>query len=365
MPKKSPHVAIIGAGVAGLTAAQTLAHHGITTTTFEKSHGVGGRAATRRIYGCVIDHGAQYIKKPVKELLDTVMPGASLLHEAHDIRLPVWIFDVHGQIREGDPVQNAEPKWCWAGGLTTLSKRLATGLDIRLDVEVGRIGRTQEGRRFVLLDAEGVTLNTADAVLITPPAPQIITMLAQSEGDDAYRTIFMRELVQVSYRRCLSLTFAYPRRPDVPWYALVNTDRQHAIAWLGCEHMKPGHAPDDIGLLVVQMAHQFSLDHWDGIQKGTYGQHHAPLPELVLDVHERVRQLLNTDLGHPLWINAQCWRYALPDALADFNRLNETRSGWYFAGDYVAGLGRVHLSIESGWRVANMIHRDLADTKWR
>ena len=56
------HVAIIGAGMAGLAAARALTQAGHTVTLFEKSRGVGGRVATRRIGDCIVDHGAQNIK---------------------------------------------------------------------------------------------------------------------------------------------------------------------------------------------------------------------------------------------------------------------------------------------------------------
>ena len=41
-------VAVIGAGLAGLSCARTLADHNIHVTVFEKSRGLGGRCATRR-----------------------------------------------------------------------------------------------------------------------------------------------------------------------------------------------------------------------------------------------------------------------------------------------------------------------------
>jgi NADPH-dependent 2,4-dienoyl-CoA reductase/sulfur reductase-like enzyme len=43
-----PTVAVIGAGISGLTCARTLADHGVSVTVFEKSRGLGGRMATRR-----------------------------------------------------------------------------------------------------------------------------------------------------------------------------------------------------------------------------------------------------------------------------------------------------------------------------
>ena len=54
-------VAIVGAGLAGLACARVLfgAQHAVTV--LEKSRGVGGRIATRRVGRLAFDHGAQYL----------------------------------------------------------------------------------------------------------------------------------------------------------------------------------------------------------------------------------------------------------------------------------------------------------------
>ncbi|MEL6766321.1 MAG: NAD(P)-binding protein [Pseudomonadota bacterium] len=51
-------IAIIGAGMAGLTAGATLAAAGHTPRLYEKSGGLGGRLATRRSPAGGLDHGA-------------------------------------------------------------------------------------------------------------------------------------------------------------------------------------------------------------------------------------------------------------------------------------------------------------------
>lgn len=53
-------VAVVGAGIAGITAARTLAQAGWQVTVFEKSRGAGGRMATRRTAFGGFDHGAQF-----------------------------------------------------------------------------------------------------------------------------------------------------------------------------------------------------------------------------------------------------------------------------------------------------------------
>ena len=51
---------IIGAGLSGLSAAQTLVRSGRSVLVVDKGRGVGGRLATRRIGDATLDHGAQF-----------------------------------------------------------------------------------------------------------------------------------------------------------------------------------------------------------------------------------------------------------------------------------------------------------------
>ncbi len=57
---ETPRVAVVGAGLSGAVVARQLADHGCQVSIFEKSRGVGGRMATRRIEELRFDHGAQY-----------------------------------------------------------------------------------------------------------------------------------------------------------------------------------------------------------------------------------------------------------------------------------------------------------------
>lgn len=355
------HVAIIGAGMAGLAAAHSLHAAGIACTVYEKSQGVGGRAATRRIDHCVFDHGANYVKAPTGPLRSLIERSHGPDAEpAEDIGRPVWVFDRAGRIAEGDPDQNTDAKWTWRSGITALGKSLARGLDIRYATQVARIAPGNTAR-YALLEAGDTLIAEADMVLLTPPGPQTATILAQSRIDPALCHALLTLLEPVSYRQCIAYVFAFPRRPQLPWYALVNIDRQHPIAWLACEHDKPGRVPDDSGLIMAQMSHEFSIAHWDTVEKGTY----TPMgeqgwPASAQTVASLVYDVIDQELGAPRWVNVQRWRYSLPDGSADFGLLNGNGAGIYFAGDYVAGLGRVHLAIESGWRVAEMIMKELA-----
>ena len=360
-------LAIIGAGMAGLAAARQLHQRcpDLDITVYEKSRGYGGRVATRRRDGFVFDHGAQNIKPSpdVERFMTQELPTDHL----RDVTLPIWTFDAENYISAGDEDQNREHKWIYSDGLNRLGKLLSEGLDVRREVRVAMLRRRtkDEGRKnsthekpssfivrrsseeYELFDTHNQAVGSADLVLLTPPAPQTGDILTASDLDAPEKDVLLAELGKAAYTRCLSFALPYRRRIEQPFYALINTDRKHPIAWLALEHAKgPERCPEGSSLLQAQMAPQWSLDHWD-----------VPVKEIVPQVAELVSALLGEDLRDPLWCDRQGWRYAQPISGADFDMLNQIGAsyGLFFAGDYTAGKGRVHLAIESGWRVADLI----------
>jgi predicted NAD/FAD-dependent oxidoreductase len=347
-------VAIVGAGVAGLAAGRRLAGRGHEVVVYEQSHAVGGRAATRRTHGCVIDHGAQYVTTPddvpqVRRLVLDDLPRAGLI----DIGRPVWTFDRAGRVQQGDPRLNAAPKWTYAEGLDALAKRLAAGLDVRCAAGVARVQRRPGSYR--LLDATGTTLGESAHVLVAIPAGQVVELMQASDVDAGRRDAALAELQKVRYRSLLSIMLGYPQPPDTvfaggtpedprPYYALVNTDRGHDVSWLAIENDKgPARVPAEILTLVVQMSGAFSAAHFDAA------------PEyLAARAAVAASTLLGLEFRRPLWYDVARWRYALPDVTCDLAALNRDHDGLFFAGDYVAG-GRVHLALQAGLDVAALL----------
>ena len=340
-------LAVVGAGAAGLAAGYALARAGQNVTIFEQHHEVGGRLATRHVAHCAIDHGAQIVKAPTGPLQALIEATGT----AHDLLGPVWIFDGAGQISPGDPVFNAEPKWVWPAGNVALAHHLAHGLNLHLETTITALQRTGSG--YELLDEAGANVGRFAAVLLTVPAPQAATILSASDLDPQTRTELLAALAPVHYRRCLSLALAYARRPALPWYALLNLDRNHPIAWLACEHAKPGRAPDGTALLLAQMGPAWSETHWAALATGTYGLG-TSLPAAVSEAHTLTQHLVGEALGAPLWADVHHWRYALCDAPYG-SAAREGRDGVFLAGDMEHGLGRVHLAVESGWAAAERI----------
>ncbi|WP_254841283.1 NAD(P)/FAD-dependent oxidoreductase [Natronomonas marina] len=328
-------LAIVGAGAAGAATAYALRDTDHDVTVFEKSRGVCGRGATRRREDCTYDHGANYVRPDsdrVTELVTETLPTAGLV----DIEEPVWTFDAAGRISESD--RPDAHKWSYEAGITQLAKRLFEAADAEVTFET-RVGRLERDDSWRLLDVDGERLGRFDAVVLTPPAPQTAELLAETAWSYPLREDLVATVEAVPYRTVYSVLLHYPFELDYPWYGLVNDDREHEVGWLSREECKRGHVPDGESLLVAQMSPAWSTRRYDD-----------PSEAVKADAASIVADLLDDDrLADPDWTDRQGWRYALPDDGVDTGPLRAAEGhGLYFAGDWVAGDGRVHLAVESG-----------------
>ena len=332
-------ITIIGAGVAGLGAAYELRETDAEVTIIEKSRGVGGRAATRRKNGCTYDHGANYVTPDddLEELIDDL--GTEGLIE---IEAPVWTFDSEGEIGPGK--ESDRPALTYEEGITQFSKRVLSRADATLDTDTRIETIARDGERWRVESED--SKYEFDALVMTPPAPQTAALLAEAEWDDSIRTDLKREIEAVPYRTILSVLLHYPFEIDRPYYALVNTDKNHEIGWLSREECKTGHVPDGESLFVVQMAPDWSIER--------YGETEEAIAEAAAELAADL--LEEPYLSTPDWTDIQRWRHALPDDGADSSTIERGEEhSLFFAGDWVAGEGRVAAAFETGREVGRRL----------
>jgi renalase len=334
-------IAIVGAGISGLAAAHVLRDAGHAVTIFEKGGEVGGRATTRRRDSFTYDSGAQYIKGG-GAVSDAWITGRFRRDDLINISKPVWIFDSQGRFQEGDPLQNANPKWNYRNGLIVLARKMAEGLDVRLETGVARVKRIAS--RWTLLGTQEYFLGDFEKLLIAFPAVEALSLVKASEMAGELREVVYAGLREARYNPLISVMLGYKPVPQIrAYYALVNTDKAHAISWLAWEHEKTAErVPEDTGLLIAQMAPQYSQEHWDTLDE-----------RLVEEVAERVVTLIDERPGRLVFWDVQRWRYALPVEKVDGERVNGAAlpNGLAFCGDAFVG-GRVHLALEHGVEVA-------------
>ncbi|GAB3022671.1 NAD(P)/FAD-dependent oxidoreductase [Natronobiforma cellulositropha] len=338
----APTVAVVGAGVAAAGVATALADAPCSVTVLERAPAVGGRAATRRRGRCTFDVGANYVtdgSPRVSELVRSLTDEGLL-----EIESPVWTHDADGVVSPGD--DRERHAWSFEDGIATLPRALLerTGATVRLETSVERLEQREDGRWRVVTDGGPVR---ADAVVLTPPGPALAPILASSVVERPLETAlgtFAADAATVAYRTVHSVALHYPFALERPYYALVDTDREHAVGWLAREGEKRGHVPPEETLLIAQLAPEWSLANAE-----------TPADETAADVAGLVATLLGEQrLETPNWAERVQWDHALPEeacrvprALAD--------AGLFLASDCVHGERRLSAALECGLAVGDRL----------
>jgi renalase len=161
----TPHLAVIGAGLAGLSCAAALQQAGLKVTVCEKSRGVAGRMSTRRGEDWQCDHGAQYFTARHPDF------RAEVERWARAGVAGTWAprLQVLGGSFERVP-DAALQRFVGIPAMTAPARDLAQALSLAKETTITQLQR--EAHRWQLLTAErGWLVDRFDAVLLATPAP--------------------------------------------------------------------------------------------------------------------------------------------------------------------------------------------------
>ena len=258
--------AVIGAGMAGVACARTLAQAGHTVTVFEKAPHVGGRTMALASPFGSFDTGAQYFTvrdERFQRALDTV-PGLCRPWSATTVR----VLDAAGRVASAAPPPG-EAHWVATPTMDALVQAWAEPLmregRLHTHTAVTRIERDPAHPHMWQLHCETLGGDTHlhtgfDAVLLTLPAPLSQVLLHDSGLSAAWN----QNLQGVDIAPCwtLMLAFAHAVRPGLTtlgpqWNAARST--HHRIAWLARESSKPGRK--QIERWTVQASPAWSQEH--------------------------------------------------------------------------------------------------------
>jgi len=228
-------IAVMGAGIAGLSCATRLKQSGCVPTVFEKSRGLGGRMNTRRSEGWQCDLGAQYFTARD--------PG---------FRAEVARWEAHGAagrwqatpaILGGSGVRGggAEPeRFVGVPRMSAPARLLADGLEVRCATTVQQFRREAEGWQLETKE-HGWLPEHYHALVLALPAPQAATLLAAAAPDQAALAAAHR------MRPCWALALRYDKPLDLGFdAAFVN---EGPLRWIARDSSKPGRPPAESWLL--------------------------------------------------------------------------------------------------------------------
>jgi renalase len=205
-------IAIVGAGIAGLSAARVLAEAGIPVVVFDKSRAVGGRMATRRGDDSAFDHGAQYFKATTHEFRDEIA---------------AWE-------RAGVAAAWAEDRFVGVPDMPAPARALSNGLSVVFNCTVSALKRADGA--WALDALEGLVAQPEGGfggVVLAMPAPQVANVLAASGLE-------LPGVETATYAPCWALMVAC----ETPIAGLESTLRPASdmIAWVATNSAKPQRA---------------------------------------------------------------------------------------------------------------------------
>jgi len=263
-----PDVVIVGAGIAGLSAAAELVASGRRVVVLEKSRGVGGRMATRRVGEAICDHGAQFF---------TVRGPAfgGMVAEAHEAgAVATWCEGFSQAASVGAtvmPATDGHARWRGMSGMTDLPKRLAALLPadrcvVRTSVKVAAIGVDGSRVRISLdpgpEDGGAITTMHAAATIVTSPVPQSLDLFASGgllSADGGIAPGVHQQLATVTYDPSFALMLVLNRASLVPPPGGIQF-AGGPISWLADNQQK---GISSVPALTVHASGAFSRQHFD------------------------------------------------------------------------------------------------------
>ncbi len=212
-------VAIVGAGLSGLICAQQLRRLGYQVAVIEKSRGLGGRIATRRLSETYADHGVRYFDRQGDRTaaLIQILSDRGLLQPWNPTE-----YTLNGELQPTAPQQ----RYIAPTGMTAIAKVLATGLDIYRSSRVVGLTAASSWRLTC-----GPTMTVeAKAIVLAIPAPQAAGLL---ESIHALPVNLLNAVRKVEFDACFTVIATYSTQHQVatlPWQAV--TVAYDDFAWL-------------------------------------------------------------------------------------------------------------------------------------
>ncbi|MDO8901364.1 MAG: NAD(P)-binding protein [Phenylobacterium sp.] len=303
-------IAIIGAGMAGLSCAEALSDAGHAVQVLDKGRGPGGRMSTRRIetpQGQVsFDHGAQFFT-----VRDPAFATRAAAWQAAGVAAP-W------------PAAGPEAL-VGVPGMNAPIRAMAEGLDVTWQARVDEIAQGGEAWR---LSGEGFAPFSAQAVVVATPSEQAAVLLATVAPDMAARA------GGVVSDPCWTMMAAFAGPLSLTADVLL---QDGPLAWAARNSAKPGRTGPEAW--VVQASPDWSRTHLE-----------AGADQVAQALLAALAEATGRPLPAVLSLQAHRWRYARTTAKAGAPLWSaETRIG--ACGDWLAGA-----RVEAAWRSG----RDLA-----
>jgi renalase len=325
-------IAVIGAGIAGLTCAQQLHQADRQVVVIDKSRGLGGRLATRRLGVTHADHGVCYLRpkgEPFRAWIEELV--------AADV-LRVWTEGIHSLTADGilQPPSKLAPCYAAPEGATAVAKYLARDLEIISDRHITTITPIPDGWQ---INGEDWSIEAAQVIIAIPPAQALAISMDVMDSDCA------QQISSVRFTPSIVAIAVYPASQQssaaqLPWQGIQCEHPE--LGWIGLDSSKQ-LAPQQ-PILVVQSSGAFATQNFDAPDLSEIGAQLLALAEPFAP-----------GLHHPELVQVHRWGYAFAQNPIPAKFVSaKTAAPLYFCGDWCGG-DRVESAYLSGLALAGQI----------
>ncbi len=301
-------VIVVGAGMAGLRCARSLVDAGYQVVVLDKSRGVGGRVATRRLEGTWADHGTCYLS-PQGEVFQRFLYDLAEAGVIFSWTDQVYEMGLEGQLQAPAP-EDCYPRWVAPDGMTAIAKVLTPGLDIRYQHRVDTIQATPTGWQVNAAtmgsNSGGIAQFSAPSLVLAIPAPQVVPLLEPLHAE--LSTSYIEQIAAVHFFPCLSVMAGYG--PEVlshwqqqfPGVKALTFTSHPTLGWLGLDSSKRQNP--EFPVFVIQSSVTFA-------EQMLEREDLQPAAQTILAA---VAQTLQPWFAQPIWFQIHRWRYAFAKA---------------------------------------------------
>jgi len=329
-----PRVAVIGGGIAGLTAARTLHDHGVPVEVFDKGRGPGGRTATRHDdSGISFDHGAQYFtaRNPIfsRHVQAWIQQGIVAEWRGKIVTLKA------GSLEENRPLT----RYVGVPGMSAVANHLASDLPLHRQTRISAVAPSEN--RWTLLDTEGNRYGPFDRLVLALPAPQATELLRSIPDGSA----IAEEAAKVAMSPCWAVMVAFATPVSVDWDGAFIHDSP--LSWLARNSSKPGRNRGKVDAWVLHGTPDWSRQ-----------QLERPAEDVAAELFSEFSRLIGRSLPEAIIRVTHRWRYSLANDPANRGTIVNDAATIILCGDWLCG-GRVEGAFLSGRAAAGEVLREV------
>ena len=340
-------IAIVGAGMAGLSCAQYLLEQGFKVKVFEKSRGLAGRSATRNRDGISFDHGAQFFSAKSQLFKDFVHLGIK-----------------HGNITPWQPktfYPGSHHTW-YVGvpGMSSIARQFHLNHYVQTQALVEKIQLLDQTWEVSFTLNEESIQERFDGLILAIPAPQALSLLNRISKDSFSQPVVINHFIEtisaIDMLPCWTVMLNCSKQlanlwPYDVWQCPDNELDLHPIGWFANNSSKPLRTASELtDQWILQASPEWSKKHLEDT------------PETIISALTQELEMLLKISITPLIASAstQRWRYARVSGKMSQapTYLFDAESDLGLCGDYFSS-SRIESAFLSGHGLASAFVQNL------